>query len=55
MTKCYVRTGVPGTGKTTVADLLRTRGENIISLFEFAQSTNCILNLDEDFHIITIP
>lgn len=40
-------TGTPGTGKTTVAAILRTRGNSVISVNELAESMDCMRDTDE--------
>ncbi len=37
-------TGTPGTGKTTVAELLKKRGYEVISVIEMARKYDCILD-----------
>ncbi len=37
-------TGTPGTGKTTVAELLKKRGHKVISVIEMARRYGCILD-----------
>ncbi len=40
-------TGTPGTGKTTIANLLRKEGFFVINLFDFAKKWKCIDGYDE--------
>ncbi len=41
-------TGTPGTGKTTVAELLKKRGHEVISVLEMARKHGCILDEEGD-------
>lgn len=40
-------TGTPGTGKTSVADWLRTQGQQVIDLSKFAAESGCICGEDK--------
>ena len=39
-------TGTPGTGKTTIADILRSEGFRVLSLEKLAEKFNCLGELD---------
>ncbi len=41
-------TGTPGTGKSTVGDILRSRGHNVIELGEFIKENELYGELDEE-------
>ena len=43
----FVITGIPGTGKTTVAKILQDKGIKVYSLFEFAKEHNCLDKYDK--------
>lgn len=43
-------TGTPGTGKTTIADILRTHHHTVVNLFSFATDHHCIDGEDPTRH-----
>ena len=45
----YALTGTPGTGKTTVAELLSEPGMKVISLHDLLQEGSLLQDYDEDF------
>ena len=48
-------TGTPGTGKTTISDILRSEGFKVLSLEKLAEKFNCLGELDySDNEIISL-
>ncbi len=47
-------TGTPGTGKTTVANLLRKRGYTVFSLNELAERLECVIGEEEGCKIVDV-
>ncbi len=47
-------TGTPGTGKTTVADILRRRGYVVFSVNELAEELDCIVGEEEGCKIVDV-
>ena len=47
-------TGTPGTGKTTVADLLRRRGYTVLSVNELAENLGCVIGEEEGCKIVDV-
>ncbi len=47
-------TGTPGTGKTTVAKILRERGYTVLSVNELAEKLDCIVGEDEGCKIVDV-
>ncbi len=47
-------TGTPGTGKTTVAKILRERGYTVLSVNELAEKLDCIVGEEEGCKIVDV-
>lgn len=47
-------TGTPGTGKTTVANILRRRGYRVLSVNELAERLDCIIGEEEGCKIVDV-
>ncbi len=47
-------TGTPGTGKTTVANVLRRRGYRILSVNELAERLDCIIGEEEGCKVVDV-
>ncbi len=47
-------TGTPGTGKTTVAKILRRRGYSVLSVNELAERLDCIIGEEEGCKIVDV-
>ena len=48
-------TGTPGTGKTTISDILRMEGFEVLSLEKLAEKLNCLGELDYSCLLYTSP